>query len=185
MNVMEELLGLPTERLEEIPASTPKTDPLESEDNGQFLLDFSETIWQNMSEEHRKKSLACSEYIARTMELERLRLRAKVLGVEIPPEPIPVSEAIWRRPRRRFDAAWTSWTACSTRRMRKKEAADARRPDHLRRIDGAGKSLQVKRLSAHLEEIGVPHIVTKQLAERLGRRIRKVLLKPREETVIS
>jgi len=92
MNVMEELLGLPTGALEEIPASTPKTDPLESEDIGQFLLDFSETIWQNMSEEHRRKSMACSEYIARMMELERLRLRAKVLGVEIPPEPIPVSK---------------------------------------------------------------------------------------------
>jgi len=51
-------------------------------------------------------------------------------------------------------------------------------------IDGAGKSLQVKRLSAHLQQIGVPHIVTKQPGGTpLADEIRKVLLKPREETV--
>lgn len=53
-------------------------------------------------------------------------------------------------------------------------------------IDGAGKTLQIHRLSSHLSALGVPHVCTKQPGGTpLADEIRKILLAVREETVFD
>lgn len=53
-------------------------------------------------------------------------------------------------------------------------------------IDGAGKSLQVRRFSEHLSSMGISHLCTKQPGGTpLADEIRKILLCPREETVFD
>jgi len=53
-------------------------------------------------------------------------------------------------------------------------------------IDGAGKTLQIHRLSSHLTALGVPHVCTKQPGGTpLADEIRKILLVPREENVFD
>jgi dTMP kinase len=51
-------------------------------------------------------------------------------------------------------------------------------------IEGSGKTTQVRRLAAHLEGKGVPHLVTREPGGTpLADQIRSLLLTPREETV--
>ncbi len=51
-------------------------------------------------------------------------------------------------------------------------------------IEGSGKTTQLRRLAAHLEGKGVPHLVTREPGGTpLADEIRSLLLTPREETV--
>ena len=51
-------------------------------------------------------------------------------------------------------------------------------------IEGSGKTTQMRRLSAHLSESGVPHITTREPGGTpLADQVRTLLLSPRDETV--
>ena len=51
-------------------------------------------------------------------------------------------------------------------------------------IEGSGKTTQARRLSAHLEKRGIPHIVTREPGGTpLADQVRSLLLDPRQETV--
>src|SRR3970282_2603431 len=51
-------------------------------------------------------------------------------------------------------------------------------------IEGSGKTTQVRRLSVHLKERGIPHRVTREPGgTKLADEIRSLLLSPREEPV--
>lgn len=51
-------------------------------------------------------------------------------------------------------------------------------------IEGSGKSTQLRRLAAHLEKKGIPHLVTREPGGTpLADEVRSLLLSPRDETV--
>lgn len=86
--LLEELLGLPEGSLEEHPPADPKvTTEGFDEEVFNHVVDMSANLWQNMSEEHRRKSMACTEHLRRSVELERLRLKARILGIKVEAEP--------------------------------------------------------------------------------------------------
>lgn len=84
--LLEGVLGLPPGALDSN-AGDAQGKPGDFDEVFDFVVDLSANLWQNMSEEHRKKSATCSENLLRAIELERLRTRARILGVDVSQEP--------------------------------------------------------------------------------------------------
>lgn len=83
MKDIEKVLGLPMGALGDSRTGKPDGGDQDLDEVFQYIVDLSENLWQNMSEEHRRRSLACLERVSRAVELERLRLKAKMLGIEV------------------------------------------------------------------------------------------------------
>jgi len=84
-HLLEGVLGLPRGALDSKTNAHGK--PGDLEEVFDFVVDLSANLWQNMSEDHRRKSAACSENLMRAIEFERLRTRARILGIDVSKEP--------------------------------------------------------------------------------------------------
>jgi len=85
--LLENILGLPEGSLEEHPPADSKDNDEDFDEVFNHIVDMSANLWLNMSEEHRRKSMMCTEHLRRSVELERLRLKTRILGIKVEAEP--------------------------------------------------------------------------------------------------